>query len=93
MAVLYEVDEQVATITLNRPDAMNSLDPETLAEVNDAFRRLNADDEVRVAILTGAGDRAFCTGSDLKKTMPPKESFADSPSASRNGSTRSRAWK
>jgi E-phenylitaconyl-CoA hydratase len=77
MAVLYEVDEQVATVTLNRPDAMNSLDPETLAEVNDAFQRLNTDDEVRVAILTGAGDRAFCTGSDLKKTMPPKESFAE----------------
>jgi E-phenylitaconyl-CoA hydratase len=77
MAVLYEVDEQIATITLNRPDAMNSLDPETLAEVNDAFQKANTDGEVRVAILTGAGDRAFCTGSDLKKTMPPKESFAE----------------
>ena len=77
MAVLYEVGEQFVTITLNRPEAMNSLDPETLAELNDAFRRANADDDVRVVILTGAGDRAFCTGSDLKKTMPPKESFAE----------------
>ena len=41
------------------------------------FRRANADQDVRVVILTGAGETAFCTGSDLKKTMPPKESFAE----------------
>jgi E-phenylitaconyl-CoA hydratase len=74
---LYEVSEQIATVTLNRPEAMNSLDPETLIELNDAFQSANADDNVRVVVLTGAGDRAFCTGSDLKKTMPPKESFAE----------------
>lgn len=77
MALLYEVSEQIATLTLNRPEAMNSLDPGTLTELNDAFQRANADDNVRVVVLTGAGDRAFCTGSDLKKTMPPKESFAE----------------
>jgi E-phenylitaconyl-CoA hydratase len=77
MALLYEVSEQIATVTLNRPEAMNSLDPDTLTELNDAFQRANADDNVRVVVLTGAGDRAFCTGSDLKKTMPPKESFAE----------------
>jgi E-phenylitaconyl-CoA hydratase len=77
MPVQYAVSEQVATITLNRPEAMNSLDPESLAELNDVFQRANADDDVRVIILTGTGDKAFCTGSDLKKTMPPKESFAE----------------
>ena len=77
MALLYEVREQIATVTLNRPEAMNSLDPVTLSELNDAFQRANEDDDVRVVVLTGAGDRAFCTGSDLKKTMPPKESFAE----------------
>jgi E-phenylitaconyl-CoA hydratase len=77
MALLYEVSEQIATLTLNRPEAMNSLDPETLTELNDAFQQANADDAVRVVVLTGAGDRAFCTGSDLKKTMPPKQSFAE----------------
>ena len=69
--------EQIATVTLNRPEAMNSLDPGTLAELNDAFQRANEDDDVRVVVLSGAGNRAFCTGSDLKKTMPPKESFAE----------------
>jgi E-phenylitaconyl-CoA hydratase len=77
MALLYDVREQIATITLNRPEAMNSLDPVTLNELNDAFQRANEDDDVRVVVLTAAGDRAFCSGSDLKKTMPPKESFAE----------------
>src|SRR5260370_8759561 len=77
MALLYDVCEQVATISLNRPEGMNSLDPVTLNELNDAFQRANEDDDVRVVVLTGAGDRAFCSGSDLKKTMPPKESFAE----------------
>jgi E-phenylitaconyl-CoA hydratase len=75
--VLYDVSERIATVTLNRPEALNSLDPESLAELNDAFQKANADENVRVVILTGAGERAFCTGSDLKKTMPPKESFAE----------------
>jgi E-phenylitaconyl-CoA hydratase len=77
MGVLYEVADRVATITLNRPEALNSLDPESLVELNDAFQRANADADVRVVILTGTGGKAFCTGSDLKKTMPPKESFAE----------------
>jgi E-phenylitaconyl-CoA hydratase len=77
MPVEYAVSERIATITLNRREAMNSLDPESLVELNDAFQRANADQDVRVVILTGAGDKAFCTGSDLKKTMPPKESFAE----------------
>jgi len=77
MGVLYEVADRVVTITLNRPEALNSLDPESLVELNDAFQRANADAEVRVVILTGTGGKAFCTGSDLKRTMPPKESFAE----------------
>lgn len=77
MAVLYDVSDRVATITLNRPKAMNALDPESLVELNDAFQRANDDAEVRVVILTGAGEKAFCTGSDLKNTMPPKETFAE----------------
>ena len=77
MPVLYDVSERIATVTLNRPEALNSLDPESLLELNDAFQKANAEQDVRVVILTGAGDKAFCTGSDLKKTMPPKESFAE----------------
>jgi E-phenylitaconyl-CoA hydratase len=76
MSVIVEVADYVATITLNRPEAMNSIDPELRRQLKGVWARIHADDSIRVAILTGAGEKAFCTGSDLKKTMPPKESFA-----------------
>ncbi|MBI3706380.1 MAG: enoyl-CoA hydratase/isomerase family protein [Proteobacteria bacterium] len=76
MAVEFSVREHVATVVLNRPEAMNALDPETRAELTERWQTIRGDDDIRVVILTGAGDRAFCTGADLKKTMPPKESFA-----------------
>ncbi|MDB5900158.1 MAG: 3-hydroxypropionyl-coenzyme dehydratase [Ramlibacter sp.] len=76
MALKYEVSDLIATITLNRPEAMNAIDPETAEELHAAWADISRRDDVRVGILTGAGDRAFCTGADLKKTMPPKESFA-----------------
>lgn len=77
MTILTTVKERIATITISRPEAMNSLDPETLQALNVAFQEANADEEVRAVVLTGEGNAAFCTGSDLKKTMPPKESFAE----------------
>ncbi len=76
MALEFTTQDGIATIRLNRPEAMNAIDPETRDELHEAWRRLREDDDIRVAILTGAGDRAFCTGADLKKTMPPAESFA-----------------
>lgn len=77
MSLLFDVQDHIATITLNRPEAMNSIDPETRGELHEAWQRIKRDDSIRVAILTGAGEKAFCTGSDLKKTMPPRESFAE----------------
>ncbi|TPI56067.1 enoyl-CoA hydratase/isomerase family protein [Mesorhizobium sp. B3-1-3] len=76
MSVDYSVNGHVATIVLNRPEAMNALDRETSAGIDECFSNLRQDDNVRVVIVTGAGDRAFCAGADLKKTMPPQESFA-----------------
>jgi E-phenylitaconyl-CoA hydratase len=76
LSVDFAVRDRVATITLNRPEAMNALDPESRAALAECWRRVSDDDAIRVSILTGSGDRAFCTGADLKKTMPPKESFA-----------------
>jgi E-phenylitaconyl-CoA hydratase len=77
MPLLFDVRDHIATITLNRPEAMNSIDPQTRSELHEAWQRVKHDDDIRVAILTGAGQKAFCTGSDLKKTMPPKETFAE----------------
>lgn len=76
MSVTIEVAGHVAIVTLNRPQAMNSIDPEMRLQLRQAWTRVREDDAIRVAILTGAGEKAFCTGSDLKKTMPPQESAA-----------------
>ena len=76
MAVLYSVADCVATVTLNRPAALNAIDADTMREVRQLWAALRSDDAIRVVILTGAGDKAFCTGMDLKKTMPPDESYA-----------------
>lgn len=76
MAVIFTVENGVATLCLNRPEALNAIDPETQREIIDAYAEVNRRDDINVLIITGAGDRSFCTGMDLKKTMPPKESFA-----------------
>ncbi|WP_405882292.1 enoyl-CoA hydratase-related protein [Streptomyces sp. NBC_01136] len=65
--VLYEVSDGLATITLNRPEAMNAMNTETKVAFRDAAQAAAADDGVRAILLTGAGDRAFCVGQDLKE--------------------------
>jgi E-phenylitaconyl-CoA hydratase len=77
MTVSLEVNEFVATVTLNRPEAMNALDPDSVIQLQAIWQQISYDANVRVVILTGAGDRSFCTGADLKKTAPPAESFAE----------------
>ena len=64
--VLYTIDAGVARITLNRPDAMNSLDTETKVALRDDIRRAADDPSVRAVIIAGTG-RAFCVGQDLKE--------------------------
>jgi E-phenylitaconyl-CoA hydratase len=77
MPVDVTVKNHVATVVLNRPEAMNSVDLEMRQQLYALWDRLRDDQDIHVAIITGAGDKAFCTGSDLKKTMPPKESVAE----------------
>ncbi|MEU7831744.1 MULTISPECIES: enoyl-CoA hydratase-related protein [unclassified Nonomuraea] len=64
--IRYDVTDAVATITLDRPEAMNSLTAEVKAALLDALRRAAADPEVRAVLLTGSG-RAFCAGQDLRE--------------------------
>jgi E-phenylitaconyl-CoA hydratase len=61
----YERDGHVATITCNRPDALNAINAELRADLNDAWLRFRDDEDAWVAIVTGAG-RAFCAGADMK---------------------------
>jgi enoyl-CoA hydratase/carnithine racemase len=63
--VLYEVDGGVARLTINRPERRNAMSAAVMAGLRDAVGRAKADPEVRVVVLTGAGDKAFCAGADL----------------------------
>src|SRR5438270_5319922 len=65
--VLYDVGDGLATITINRPDRLNAFRARTVDELIRCFKRAWADPEVGVICLTGAGDRAFCTGGDQKQ--------------------------
>jgi enoyl-CoA hydratase len=65
-AVLYDKEDQIVTITLNRPEALNSINRQLKQELNEAITTFDRDDGARVAIITGAG-RAFCAGRDLKE--------------------------
>ena len=76
MPVLFDQHDGVATVTLNRPEVLNAIDPAMRAELGTLWREIALDDGIRCVVLTGAGDKAFCAGSDLKNTPPPAESFA-----------------
>src|SRR5437867_1708440 len=64
--ILYEKAEGIAKITINRPDVRNAFRPLTVREMIQAFEDVREDPEVGVAILTGAGDEAFCSGGDQR---------------------------
>ena len=68
--VLVELGGGVAEITLNRPGKMNALTPEMLVRLDQAWAQISKDPEIRVVILTGAGERAFCAGADLGRLTP-----------------------
>jgi len=64
--VLLEVDAGIARVTLNRPAAMNAVDPDTEQELQHIWSAIEADRDIRAVVLTGAGERAFCAGADMK---------------------------
>jgi E-phenylitaconyl-CoA hydratase len=76
MTVHFQTEGPVALITLDRPDAMNALDLATLRLLRDHLRIFRDRDDLRVAVLTGAGSRSFCTGSDLRGTQSSPASYA-----------------
>ncbi|MEE8421484.1 MAG: enoyl-CoA hydratase-related protein [Dehalococcoidia bacterium] len=72
--VLYEVKDHIAYITLNRPERMNAMGRELSAELREAEASFAADDDAWIAVYTGAGDRAFCAGRDLKEVAETSSS-------------------
>lgn len=86
MPVQYEVRDRIAVVTLDRPEAMNALDPSMLFGLAEAWDRAEEDDDVWVVVITGAGDQSFCVGADLKLTIPAatgeaREGALDAPEA------------
>ena len=65
--ILYSKKDYIATITINRPDVLNCFDMLTLNELGTAYLDAGRDDDIAVVVITGAGDKAFCTGADLKE--------------------------
>ncbi len=74
-AIKYEKADYRATVTINRPKVLNAVNHAVLEEMNLALKDASWDDSVAVVVLTGAGDRAFCTGADLKE----QEAFLQRP--------------
>lgn len=76
MGVLFEKDGFIAIITLNRPEAMNSLDPQSMTELKQIWTEVKENRDIRAVVLTGAGEKSFCTGTDMKSTPLPTECMA-----------------
>jgi E-phenylitaconyl-CoA hydratase len=70
MAVSYEKEGKIAIFTINRPEARNALNIETMRELHDTMTDFRDDPELWVGIVTGAGEKAFCGGADIKDTLP-----------------------
>ena len=62
--IIYQEADHVATITINRPEVYNAFRPRTVVELLDAFLTAGWNDDIGAIVLTGAGNRAFCTGGD-----------------------------
>jgi enoyl-CoA hydratase/carnithine racemase len=82
MSIDFTLANHVATVTIDRPEVMNAIDLATEAELQRIWRELEREDEVRLVVLTGAGDRAFCVGADMKN---PSVKGVDYWAAARQG--------
>jgi len=93
--ILFERSpDGVATITLNRPDAMNSFNQRMLDEFADVWRTVEEEDDIRAVVLRAAGDRAFCTGIDVKEGLPkPDNIWARRDPGVILGPKSSKVWK
>jgi len=67
--MLFEVKDHIALVTFNRPDALNALSPDVIREFGDILDKIRADESIAAVILTGAGDKAFVAGADIKVMM------------------------
>lgn len=77
MSIDFDLHDGIATITINRPERRNALDVEHYAALSAAWCRVRDDGDVRVAVITGAGDKAFCAGADIKSFVGRAQPLSD----------------
>lgn len=82
--LLYNISDAVCTITLNRPDVYNAFNEQMKKDLNDALKEAEKDAAVRCLVIRGAGEKAFCSGQDLKEHAGSKRSLKDSLEKSYN---------
>ncbi len=78
--ILYDIDQGVATVTLNRPAVLNAINPQMIEDLHDVLRRVKDDIAVRAVVIAGAG-RGFCSGADLKSRQRIKPGEAEPDAA------------
>ncbi|MFI9767046.1 enoyl-CoA hydratase/isomerase family protein [Streptomyces sp. NPDC052415] len=94
LRVRADPDTGVAVVTLNRPERLNAIDLATAHELADTWRAFRFDDSVRALVLTGAGDRAFCTGIDRDAVVPqPNSPYSQDDPLLRIGPKSNDLWK
>lgn len=70
MPIEYHIEDRIAVITINHPEVLNALSADGLIELTDLLKSFSDNPQLRACIITGAGEKAFCTGMDLKETIP-----------------------
>ena len=93
MAIALQREQHVAVITLDAPESLNALTVGDLLDLRETLRALQDDDAIRAIVLTGAGSRAFCTGANLKATLPPTHSFAHGQCKGRTAGSALGGWR
>jgi len=83
-ALLFEIKDSIAVVTLNRPQEGNAMTPQMLAELEAAWHRIEDDQQIRVAIITGTGERHFCTGAAVGRLEVGQGSLHNKPNAAVN---------
>ncbi len=86
--IVYEEIDRVAWVTLNRPEVHNAFNLQMQHELKTVWRELRTNEDIRCAVLTGAGEKAFCAGIDRAETMGDWESLDDVGGARRDGGRR-----
>ncbi|MEH2474288.1 E-phenylitaconyl-CoA hydratase [Nitrobacteraceae bacterium AZCC 2161] len=77
MAIMTAIENRIATVTLDRPEKLNALDPAHLIELRAMLAKASADPEVRLIVLTGSGTKSFCVGADLTASRTAEASVAE----------------